>query len=213
MKKYLALLLAVTLTGCGSFTPEPDPVLELCRRIRTESAGFTARVSADYIDTREVFTVACRWDPEGKLTFSVEDPAELAGIRGEISAPEEKVVFSEEILALPLLAGGKLPPAGGPYVLMKTLCTGKPVSAVREGNTEHMTFRESCGGEVLETEFYLRDGVPAAGEISWRGQRQLTLEISGFAFAGDADRVSRSGGINRLQMWDNTCSGVPYGEP
>ena len=178
----MALLLAVTLTGCGGISREESPAEEFRNRIRTEPAEFTVRITADYIGSREVFSADCRWDPAKKLTFSLTEPEELAGIKGSVAAPEETVLFEDAVLALPPLAEGRILPAAGPYVLMKALAEGQLISAVQEGELLHLTLRESCEENAPEAEIWLREGIPLSAELSRNGRRHLSMEFSRFSF-------------------------------
>ena len=89
------------------------------------------------------------------------------------------------MLALPLLADGRLSPAAGPYLLMKALAEGRFRSCVREGELLHLTIGESYADDTLETELWLQGETPVAAEISWRGRRNLTMEIPAFSFGAD----------------------------
>ena len=178
----MALLLAVTLTGCGGISRRQDPAEEFRSRVRSEPAGFSARITADYIASREVFSVDCRWDPAKKLTFSLTEPEELAGIRGSVAAPEETVLFENAVLALPPVAEGRILPAAGPYLLMKALAGGQLISSVQEGELLHLTLRESYESSASEAEVWLKEGIPVAAEISRSGKRALSMELSRFSF-------------------------------
>lgn len=178
----MALLLAVTLTGCGGISREESPAEEFRNRIRREPAGFSARITADYIASREVFSVDCRWDPAKKLSFSLTEPEELAGIKGSVAAPEETVLFENTVLALPPVAEGRILPAAGPYLLMKALAEGQLISSVQEGELLHLTLRESYEENAPEAEIWLREGIPVSAELSRSGKRHLSMELSRFSF-------------------------------
>lgn len=181
MKRLLPLLL-IFLLGCGREDPVMRETLALRSRcVAAQEVTFRANLTAHYIDTREAFTLDCRIDPEGSVTFEAEKPEEIAGITGTVSGTEGTLTFDDTVLAFPLTGGEGLSPVSGPWVLMRALRSGCIISAVREQELLHMTIDDSYDDDALTVDIWAEDGAVVSAEISREGRRILVLEIEDFA--------------------------------
>lgn len=181
MKKILCLLVSAwMLTGCSS-----DALLEQAlafrgRLLGAQNVTFEAEIRADYIDHVEEFTLNCRTDSGGGLTFSVTEPEEISGITGGITGEEGQLSFDGTVLAFPMMASDRLCPVSGPWVMMKALRTGYITSCAGEGALLHLTVDDSYADDALTLEIWLEGDQVKACEIAWQGMRQMTMEIEDF---------------------------------
>lgn len=182
MKKLLCLLALVpALTGCAA----ADQAMEQALAFRgallgAEQVRFQARITADYIDHAEQFTLSCTGNGEGAVAFEVDAPEEIAGITGTVAGTEGTLRFDDTILAFPLMDDDSLSPVSGPWVMLSALRSGCITACTREGELLRLTVDEGYGDDALTVDVWLRGESLVAAEISWRGRRQLTMELENF---------------------------------
>lgn len=182
MKKILwTLIPIVLLTGCAMGKGEMEEALAFRSKVLgADSVRFEAEVSADYIDRTEEFDLACQTDAAGLLTFRVTEPEEIIGITGTVTGEEGTLTFDDTVLAFPLLADERLSPVSGPWVMMKALRSGYITAVVREGEKLHLTVDDSYDDDPLTLEIWIEGNEVDACEISYRGRRQMTMDIGDF---------------------------------
>ena len=183
MKKLGAGLLALLLlTGCSRNPTEMNRAVNLRSRLLTEeTCSFTARVTADYGDSLQQFTLYCQGDGRGDLRFRVEEPQTIAGISGSISDSGGQLTFEDTALQFDLLTDQQLSPVSAPWIFLKTLRGGYLTSADRDGEQIHISARDSYQQEALFVDLWLDSSdSPVRSEILWKGRKILTLELSGF---------------------------------
>lgn len=182
MKRLIPLALAFVLCACTGEDPQMAQALELRSRILgAAQVRFEAALTADYIDTAEVFTLNCTVDPAGKLSFSVAEPEVIQGITGTVSGTEGALTFDDTVLAFPLMAGDRLSPAAGPWVMMKALREGCITACAREEALLRITIDDSYADDALTVDLWVENGAVEEAEISWQGKRILVMEIEDFA--------------------------------
>ena len=180
MKRFFPLIL-IFLMGCSREDPAMRQTLELRSRcLGAQEVCFRAELTAHYIDTREVFTLDCRVDPEGVVTFTAAAPREIEGISGTVSGTEGTLAFDDTVLAFPLVTQEGLSPVSAPWVMMRALRTGCIISAVMEDELLHMTIDDSYADDALTVDIWEKDGEVVSAEISREGRRIIVLEIEGF---------------------------------
>ncbi len=163
--------------------------MEIRSSVLSRQCSFSVEITADYIDTQERFSVDCTWNPEGTLQFCVTQPEEISGIRGSVSGTDGTLDFDETVLALPLMADNRLSPISGPWVMMKALASGNLIAYDSEEDL-HLSLHDSYADDALEAEIWLKDLKPYAAEISWKGRRNLTMEIEDFTFVQKSDEAA-----------------------
>ena len=180
MKRLLPLLL-VFLTGCAGPDPAMEAAIDLRTRCLSGPVSFETEVRADYITSIECFTLDCAFDGAGKMTFSVTEPEEIAGIRGTVRGTEGTMEFDETALAFPLLAEGRLSPLSAPWVLMKTIRSGCIIAAGTEGEAVHVIIDDSYADNALSVDLWLEEGRVTEAEIAWEGRRCVTMTVEDFS--------------------------------
>lgn len=183
MKKILCLLASMmVMTGCTMGKSEMDEALAFRSRILgANSVRFEAEITADYIDRVEEFDLACETDSAGALTFRVTEPDEISGITGTVTGEEGTLTFDETVLAFPLMDDGRFSPVSGPWVMMKALRSGYITAVAREGEMLRITVEEHYDEDALTVDIWLEGEEIDSCEISWRGRRQLTMELGEFS--------------------------------
>lgn len=181
MKRLIPMVLVFALCGCAGEDAQMAQALELRSRILgAQQVRFEAEITARYIDTAEEFTLDCTANPDGTVSFAVAEPEELRGITGAVSNAEGTLTFDETVLAYPLMAGERLSPVAGPWVLMKALGSGCITACAREGELLHITVDDSYAEDALTVDVWVEDGTVEQAEISHQGRRILTMEIEDF---------------------------------
>ena len=179
----LLLILIMLLTGCAESSNRMDRALAL--RVRTQQAGMTFDVdmTADYGDKTYDFSMSCKGDTEGNLTFTVTAPETIAGITGTISKGTGKLTFDGQMLAFETLSDGLLSPVCGPWVLLKSLQSGYLTSCGEENGSLRVSIDDSYEDKALHLDIWLGEGdVPNRCELYWEGRRLLTMLVKNFAF-------------------------------
>ena len=181
--KLICCVLTVILsfTGCGTTSSALDDAMELRQKLLTNCCSFVADITADYGDELYCFQMMCSTDTAGRMTFTVIEPASIAGITGEIRADDAKLTFSETVLSFPPLAGGRLAPVAGPWVFINTLRSGYLTGCGQEGDNLLILADDNYEDNALQLEI-LTDAnmVPLQADIFWNQQRILSIQISDF---------------------------------
>ena len=181
MKRMLPLLL-LFLLGCSAQDPAMKAALELRGQcLGAGQVSFRVRISADYIEHIESFTLECTQTDDGTMTFHVLGPEEIEGIRGTVSGAEGTVEFDDTVLAFPLMAQGRLSPLSGPWVLMQAIRSGNILAAGQEGELIRLTIDDSYEENALTVDLWLEDGAVCQAEIAWEGRRCLTMTVEEFS--------------------------------
>ncbi len=184
MKRFAFLLcVLLLLTGCSGKNQEMDRAMNLRSRLLAKSVSFDAQVTADYADKTYTFTMNCKADTQGNLTFTVTQPELISGITGTVSSTGGKLKFDDVALAFDLMADGQFSPVSGPWILMKTLRSGYLTSCSREGDAFRISIDDSYNDDALHLDIWLNgEDVPIRGEIMWQGRRLLTIDVKNFTF-------------------------------
>ena len=185
MKKAVCVLLAVFLmTGCTGKNEELERAMTLRAQMIAKIVSFDAEITADYGDQSYCFTLNCRVDTEGTLTFSVTSPESIAGISGTVAGSGGKLTFDTTALAFELMADGQITPVSAPWVLIKTLRGGYLTSCGMEGERLRVSIDDSYEEDALHLEIWLdENNVPTDAEIYWQGRRLLTVAVRNFTMA------------------------------
>ena len=184
MKRWTWILaLLLTLAGCGFDNPELDRAMKLRTDMLASNCEFQAKVTADYGDVIQTFSMACHSDTAGELTFTVTEPESIGGITGTVSEEGGRLTFDDQALAFELLADGQLSPVSGPWVLMKTLRGGYVTACGMEDGRLRLAVEDSYEDDALRLDIWLDENdLPLRGEILWDGRRVLTVEVEGFEY-------------------------------
>ena len=180
MKKWgLCLLILGMLSGCSDGSGELERGMELRNKLLKASVfSFDADITADYGDKLHQFSMACRTDEEGKVTFTVTQPESISGITGVIGETGGALTFDDQALSFELLTDEQLSPVSAPWILVRTLRSGYLRSACQEEQGLHLTLDDSYDEDALMVDIWL-DGqdLPRRAEILYDGRRILTVLV------------------------------------
>lgn len=185
MKKVLAVMIAVLiLAGCANIGDEMARAMALRERImKSEGCTFLSVITADYGDKLYEFTLDCKTDSVGNLTFTVVEPQSIAGISGRVSSKGGHLTFDDEALAFETMADGMITPVSGPWVLMNTLRGGYLSACGTDGAYLKLMLDDSYKEEALRLDVWLdAQDRPVKTEILWKGRRVLSLDVNNFEY-------------------------------
>ena len=184
MKRLIALILIVLgITGCAGQNKQLDTAMALRSKLLASCAQFTAEITADYGKEVYQFSVDCKVEKDGKLTFCVVSPDSISGIAGTVSASGGALNFDEQALAFPLLADGQVTPVAAPWLLVHTLRSGYLTSCGEDGGVVRIAIDDSYADDALHLDIWLNEeDLPARGEILWKGRRILSVVVKNFQF-------------------------------
>ncbi|MBO5317282.1 MAG: hypothetical protein J6A74_02435 [Oscillospiraceae bacterium] len=185
VRRCLILLFAVIFTvGCSPVTNSMQEGLGLRQRL-LDSSGceFDAVITANYTDCSYTFTLHCKANKAGDVSFSVEDPESISGITGTVSTTGGDLRFDDVILGFDTLADGLLSPVSTPWVFMKALRSGYLHSSQKSGDTTELIFDDTYRSETVRVCLQLgRDVLPEFCEVYWNGKRYLSMDVRNFVF-------------------------------
>ncbi len=180
---FAALLLLVLVSGCSAGQNEMDRAMALRAKLLSRAVEFETEITADYGDKTYSFSVGCRADEQGTLTFTVTAPETISGITGTVSAAGGKLTFDGHALAFPALADGQLTPVCAPWVLVKTLRSGYLTSCGSDGGMIRVSIDDSYADDALHLDIWLgEEDIPVRAEILWQGRRILSMDVKNFRF-------------------------------
>ena len=184
MKRLTSLLMTlIVFSGCAAANGEMEEALNIRSRMLSSGCSFRCQITADYIDTVEVFTLDCSVDPDGKVEFTVVEPESIRSITGQVEGEKGALTFDDVILAFPLMADDRLSPVSSPWILIQTVRKGYITACTREGEGLHLTIDDSYADDALTLEVWTdQQGFPTAGEICWQGRRVVSMTVEGFAY-------------------------------
>lgn len=178
-KRFLSiLLLALFLSGCSA-KATADKALQLRAAIQqAETLEFSCTVTADYNDSVFVFSMDCVADRQGKVEFTVTEPASIAGISGVLSSQGGKITFDGTALDFGLLNDALPTPISAPYTLLEALRGGNIRAYSKHDGVYHMVVDESYYSDSLQIDAYFsQDILPFYAEVSYQGRKLLSVEI------------------------------------
>lgn len=185
MKKVLVALIAVLfLMGCSRSGDDMSRALAIRERIlKSDGSVFETIITADYGDKIFTFTMDCRTDSAGNLSFKVLEPQSIAGIEGQISHDGGKLTFDDKVLAFETMADGLITPVSAPWVLINTLRSGYLSACGMDGEFLKILLDDSYKEEALRLDVWIDAmNIPFKTEILWKGSRVLSLDVKNFKY-------------------------------
>lgn len=180
MKKLgLCFLVLLFLCSCSAENGEMERALTLRSKIlKAEQWSFDADITADYGDRLHRFSMECRADREGTVSFQVTAPESIAGISGIVDNEGGKLTFDDTALHFELLTDEQLSPVSGPWVFVNTLRSGCLTSACMEEGGIRLTADDSYKANPLMLDIWLdAQDLPSRCEVLYDGRRILTVAV------------------------------------
>lgn len=180
MKKFGILLFAVLcLTGCHDASKEIEKGMELrTKLLQASSVEFDVDITADYVEMIHTFSMTCKGDSKGDVTFVVSAPESISGITGKLSGEGGLLTFDDVALHIELLADDQLTPISAPWIMLKTLRSGYLTSAGMEEDLLRLTINDDYEDDALQLDIWLdQQNLPNQAEILYDGYRILSLHV------------------------------------
>ena len=185
MRARLAAIVCVLflLSGCKGGNDALNRAVALRSRVLSgDGCSFTTTVTADYGEQIYVFKMDCKADGVGDLTFTVKEPATIAGITGKITGTGGAITFDDKVLAFQTIADGLVTPVSAPWLFLKTLRSGYLKDAAPTEQGLLISVDDSYAEKSLQLRIRTTGDLPASAEIFWQSRRILTLTVEGFSF-------------------------------
>lgn len=181
--RLIAMICVVLLlTGCKGNGDSLDRAMALRNRVLNgNGCSFRTTVTADYGEQIYVFQMDCKTDREGNLTFTVVEPATIAGITGRITGSGGEITFDDKVLAFQTIADGLVTPVTAPWLFIKTLRSGYLKDASNTEQGIQISIDDSYAEESLQLHIGTAGDTPAFAEIFWQSRRILTLTVEDFS--------------------------------
>lgn len=146
-----------------------------------EACTFVAKITADYGDAVQTFSLRCEGTSDGNLGFEVLEPESISGITGRFTSGKGELIFDDAALSFPLLADGQVTPVSAPWILLKTLLGGYLTACTMEDDLLRLTINDSYEEDALQMEIWL-DGedCPVQAEIVYDDRRIITMGVESF---------------------------------
>lgn len=183
MKKILSLFLSSIILLCGCANENHIDRLMKLRKdlLQGNGCSFTASVSADYGEKIFQFKMDCICDAYGNLNFTVKEPESVAGISGQISTEEGKLIFDDQVLSFDLLTEDLISPISTPWLLIKTLRSGYIDSGGIDSDLFLFHVDDSYEENPLRLDLWLnQDNLPVHADIIWDGRRAVSVDVENF---------------------------------
>lgn len=182
-KVAVILCMILLLSGCKNTGQPLDRALALRNKILdSNGCRFHTVITADYGKNIYKFAMDCTADKEGTVTFSVTDPATIAGISGKITTTGGAITFDDKVLAFKPMADGQVSPVTAPWLFIKTLRSGYLKGCTGSEKGMQISIDDSYQEDALHLNIWLDGDLPASGEIFWKGSRVLTFTVEDFTY-------------------------------
>ena len=184
MRRLLCLVFVLLiLSGCGKNSGLDDGMRLRNNLLQSNGCSFDTNITADYGEKMYTFSLHCQTDAAGRLTFSVTEPATIAGITGVVDETGGKLTFDEKALAFPTIADGLITPVGAPWLLVHGMTGGYLRACEKKENGSHLVIDDSHRQSTVQIELYCdKSNQPVRGEIIWEGRRIITMDVMNFTF-------------------------------
>lgn len=184
MKRFVALILmAVLLSGCGGSDSLQRGMALRERLLKSNGCIFDAVITADYGERVHSFSMNCKADNRGDLTFTVTAPETISGITGAIRQEGGNLIFDEQVLAFEMLADGQVTPVSAPWLFVKTMRSGYLAFCGEAEGGLQLGIDDSYEDHALHLDIWFDSAdLPIRCEILWQGRRVVSLEVRNFSY-------------------------------
>ncbi len=183
MKRVLAILMILlSCCGCGNSTSQMNRALTLRERIqKADECTFTSVITSDYGDKTYSFSMDCKADDTGLVTFTVTSPESIFGISGTLSEREGKLTFDDQALLFETLADGQVSPVSTPWLFLHTLRSGYIKSCGKDAQGLEIVIDDSYRENALQLNIRTdQNDLPVSAEIFWQGRRIVSMTVENF---------------------------------
>lgn len=184
----IAILLATILlfSACAKDgqNSELQPAIDFrAKLLNAGGASFTAEVTADYGEEVYTFTLACRYQTDGKTEITVTAPDTLSGIRAQIENDTGRLTFFDTELTFGTLADGNITPLSAPAVLGRVWQSAYIAASGKEDKNLRVSYEDGNDtDQLLADTWFSQKGIPIYAELCYNEICVLRLNISDFSF-------------------------------
>lgn len=181
-KAWVLVFILCLLSGCDGKNTEMERGLALrTKLLQAQSCSFDASIVADYGDKLHRFSVSCKADNQGNLSFTVVKPDTISGITGTVTDSGGKLTFDDIALQFDTMADEQISPVTAPWIFLKTLRSGCITSAGMEDGSLRLSIDDRYEDDALRLDIWLDEkDLPKRSEILYDGKRILSLEVKSF---------------------------------
>ena len=185
MRRILSLILLVCLlTGCkGEESLIAQAISFRGELISRGGCSFLAKITADYGEDVQQFSLNCEADRDGRVSFSVTEPESIGGISGSIEGEDGLITYDGLQLAFPLLVSEQISPVSAPALTMKCWIGEYILSAGMSDGIYRVSYEKKINGKDLLIDTYFEKDIPISAELCYNGYRIIRIEIMNFSFA------------------------------
>lgn len=178
---FVAVICVIFLFGCSGKSGLERGLALRSRLLSGNGCEFRANITADYGDELYTFSMFCKADNAGEMTFSVLTPESIAGITGTVSATGGKLTFDEQALVFPVLADGMISPVSAPWFFVTALRSGYLRACEENNDGYHLIINDSYAQDAVQVDLYTdANSTPIRAELLWQGMRILTVTIEDY---------------------------------
>lgn len=176
------IVLILFLAGCSGSSSQMNTALSLREKLLKCSAlSFDAVIAADYEDSVHTFSLQCRADNIGNVSFTVTDPATISGISGNIKSGKGEITFDDTVLAFEPMVESQISPVISPWIFLYALRSGYISSCGKDGDNIKLTVDDTFHQNVFQVDIWLdAASTPQRCEILWQGRRCMSIDIRNF---------------------------------
>jgi len=185
MKRMLSIaMILLTFCGCSRSNNEINRALALRERILgANGCTFETTITSDYGDKIYTFSMDCRADASGAVTFTVTAPETISGICGTLSEGGGKMTFDDQALLFEMLADDQVSPVSAPWLFVHTLCGGYIKACGKIGQGILIQIDDSYSQKALQLNIQTDENdIPVSAEIFWQGMRIVSMDVENFNF-------------------------------
>ena len=182
MRRLAVVIICIfLLVGCGG-TDGTEKAIDIRNRLLSGGGcEFLATVTADYGKKLYSFSMICKADDIGNLTFSVLSPETIAGITGTVNSVGGELTFDNKALAFPVLADGQISPVSAPWFFLTALRSGYMKACELTEDGLHMIVNDSYAQDVIQVDIYTNSELlPVRADLLWQGRRIVSLDIENY---------------------------------
>lgn len=176
----LMMLLCLPVAGCQKQTNPMQEALDFrTSLLSSEGCSFVCDVEADYGEKVYSFSLLCRCDDDG-AEMQIIAPENIAGITATVCDGETTLSFDGVRLEYGNLANGYVAPLACPWLLTGAWSEDYIAYAGADGDATRVTWLRGYNDEELTIDTWFSSQIPVFAEISYDGQRVLTIKIRDF---------------------------------
>ncbi len=182
MRRVFALvLLCLLLTGCGKEENVTNEAVKFrADLVQAGGCSYQVKISADFGDSVEEFTLSCRSMADGTTDFTILAPETLEGITARVTDAGGKITYEGMGVDFGLLANDTLAPAAAPALLVACWSSEYIASAGFEGESYRASYEKGFDEKTLKVDTWFENNLPIYAEVCYNNSRILRLELSEF---------------------------------